>query len=82
MHMMQGMGDQITPTENATDQTASFEQTGLRIVRGMEGSERDLLLSCWRELWLGTIRSHRQMMTLEMQQVNAEKIVWTVKKLN
>ncbi|MEP3244960.1 MAG: hypothetical protein ABJN40_12440 [Sneathiella sp.] len=81
MRMMQGMGDQVTSTENATDQAASFEQTGLRIVRGMEGSERDLLLSCWRELWLGTIRSHRQMMTLEMQQVNAEKIVWTVRRI-
>ncbi len=82
MTMMTGMGDGITPLPGNSNLEAGFEQTGLRIIRGLEGAERDLLLACWKELWLGTIRSHRTMMTLEMQQINEEKIVWTVKEIH
>lgn len=82
MKMMEGMGDGVELLPGANDQQVSFEHTGLRIVRGMSDSERNLVLGSWKELWLGTIRSHQQMMTLEMQQINEEKIVWTVKKLN
>jgi len=81
MDMMRGMGDTVILIPGGSSDSTSFEQTGLRIVRGLEGEERELLLTCWKELWLGTIRSHRQMMTLEMQQVNEEKLVWTVKRL-
>lgn len=81
MSMMKGMGDNVTPLGGSTDQEISFEHSGLRILRGISGESRHILLNCWRELWLGTIRSHRQMMTLEMQQINEEKLVWTVRRL-
>ncbi|WP_169544933.1 hypothetical protein [Sneathiella aquimaris] len=79
MQMMNGMGDGITPISNhKTEETTSFEQTGLRIVKGLSGDERSLVLSCWKELWIGAIRSHREMLGLECEQVNEEKLVWTV----
>ncbi|MEH6404219.1 MAG: hypothetical protein V7750_12650 [Sneathiella sp.] len=81
MKMMQGMGDGAEMLPGSNDEQVSFEHTGLRIVRGMTADERKLVLGSWKELWLGAIRSHQQMMTLDMQQINEEKIVWTVKKL-
>lgn len=81
-NMMRGMGDKTTLLPGANDREASFEHSGLRIVRGIEGDERQLLLSCWKELWLGTVRSHRLMLTLDMQQIDNNKLIWTVKCLN
>ncbi len=79
VNMMHGMGDEAKLLAGSTATEASFEHTGLRFVRGIEGDERRLLLTCWKELWLGTVRSHRQMMTLEMQQISEQKLIWTVK---
>ncbi|GLQ07592.1 hypothetical protein [Sneathiella chinensis] len=81
MSMMEGMGDEVRPLPGQNDNQASFEHTGLRVLRGLSGQDRHILLACWKELWLGTIRSHRQMMTLDMEQVNDEKLVWTVRRL-
>ena len=81
MSMIQGMGDKTILLGQANEQEVSLEHSGLRILRGIHGENRDILLSCWRELWLGTVRSHRQMMTLEMQQISDEKLIWTVRRL-
>jgi hypothetical protein len=78
--MMSGMGDELTEI-NLTEFSASFQQTGLRIVRGLEPAERRILLSCWRELWLGTIRSHRLMMTLDMERLSGDTLRWTISAL-
>ena len=40
----------------------ALRHTGLRIVRGLAGPERDHLLACWVELWRGAIHSHREFM--------------------
>jgi hypothetical protein len=61
--MFQGMGDPVTVTRGGDH--ISLEQSGLRAVRGLEGSERELLLDCWRSLWIGAMQSRRQRMQLE-----------------
>lgn len=78
MDMMQGMGDETSPLPEATLDLASFEQTGLRITRGLEGKNRDLILRCWTELWVGAVRSHREMLSLTAEQINPEKRVWHI----
>lgn len=78
--MFEGMGDEAI-LQGADDKQASIEHTGLRIVRGIEGEDRKLLLNCWYELWLGTIRSHRTMMDLEIKLISDEQLIWTVKRL-
>jgi len=75
--ILAGMGDQTTDLPGS----ASFEHSGLRIVRGLQGSDRALVLNCWKELWLGCVRSHREMLSLDMQQINDEKLVWQVRNL-
>ncbi|MFP6806647.1 MAG: hypothetical protein VB957_05635 [Pseudomonadales bacterium] len=78
--MMQGMGDEAVLIDG-TDGEAGIEHRGLRIVRGIEGADRRLMLENWRELWLGTIRSHRLMMDLDMKQTGDEKLLWTIRRL-
>ena len=80
--MLSGMGDetQLMPTSDLKQ--AKIEQTGLRVVRGVEGADRELLLHCWQELWLGTVRSHRLMMTLTCEQTAEETLLWTITSLN
>lgn len=81
MKMISGMGDETSPIDGSSATSASFEQKGLRVVRGLSGNDRNLILTCWKELWLGCVRSNREMLTLENQQINEEKIVWHIKSL-
>lgn len=78
--MMSGMGDELSPLER-TPTGISFKQSGLRIVRGLEIVQKNILLACWRELWLGAIRSHRVMLTLEMEQLADDTLCWKISAL-
>lgn len=76
--MMQGMGDDIQVSGNMAAGQMKIRQTGLRIVRNMPAQERALLLTCWKELWLGAIRSHRQMLTLDMETTAEDGLLWII----
>ena len=80
-NMLLGMGDEVV-LQDVTEERATIEHNVLRIVRDIEGADKDLLLNCWYELWLGTIRSHRLMMDLDMIRVGDEKLIWTIKLLD
>ena len=64
--MFQGMGDRVEVAD-AGPNAAELRQTGLRIVRGLSGSERDHLLGCWIELWRGAVSSHRRFMEVDAE---------------
>ena len=68
-----GMGDETEA--HATAAAATLHHSGLRFVRGIDGEDRDLLLSCWCELWQGTIRSHRAFMDLRVE-ASATGLTW------
>lgn len=53
--MFLGMGD----TVEALSDASAFEHSGLRVVRGLQADERDLVLHCWVELWRGTLQSQQ-----------------------
>ena len=74
--LLSGMGDECTL--DVTGGAASLTQSGLRIVRGLEGEERDTLLSCWTELWRGMVHSHRAFMTVDCD-VAGDQINWTIR---
>ena len=78
--MMSGMGDELSNIDQ-TATRARFQQTGLRIVRGLDPEEGRIVLACWRELWLGTVRSHRCMMTLKMEHISYDTLRWTISAL-
>lgn len=74
--MFSGMGD-VTRIEPAGE-GATVHQSGLRIVRGLEGAERENLLSCWIEIWRGAVNSQRAFMDVACVQSD-EELVWQIK---
>ena len=70
---LEGMGDNISRT-NETDQII-LRQSPLRVIRGLEGEEREVLLTCWVELWRGLIQSHREFMRLRFEDKGSE-LIW------
>ena len=73
------MGDEISLT--GSDESWTIEQKGLRIVRGLEGDERQNLLTCWTEIFRGLVHSHRQFMDVEAEFAD-DGIVWRISLSN
>ena len=73
--MFEGMGDGAELTVSKDRRTATVVQRGLRIVRGMTGEERDNMLTCWNELWCGTVHSHRVFMDVVVED-SGEHLTW------
>ncbi|MDD9907201.1 MAG: hypothetical protein OXT06_26795 [Rhodospirillaceae bacterium] len=65
--VLAGMGDTVDSDVGADRQSATVRQHGLRIVRGMTGDDRDIMLSCWTELWRGAVGSHRQFIDVRVE---------------
>jgi len=75
--IMAGMGDDCAV--EADGPQLRVVQTGLRIVRGLEGEARDALLVCWIELWRGAIDSGRAFLDVTCT-VETERLVWQISK--
>ena len=75
--VMPGMGDNCEISALAG---GAFEvsQSGLRVVRGLEGDFRSDLLSSWIELWRGAIDSGRSFLDVSCD-IRSDRLVWTVK---
>jgi hypothetical protein len=58
--------------------SAILVQSGLRIVRGIEGEDRALILTCWKQLWLGALASFRVMKEAVVD-INKDEIVWQIR---
>ena len=74
--MFLGMGDGIDLAETGGG-CVTLRETGLRIVRGLDGAERDAVLACWIELWRGAVASHRRFMTLDAEDEGGA-LLWKV----
>ncbi len=76
--MFEGMGDTVT-TERTGD-AVHLTQEGLRVVRGLTSPERDLLLTCWAELWRGAMSAHRELKSLEFKD-DGSALTWRLTRL-
>lgn len=72
----EGMGDVVEV--EGDDGGAIVRQQGLRIVRGMDGEDRDNMLACWIELWRGAVNSQREFMDVEVEDTG-DVLVWKIK---
>ena len=82
--MMAGLGDPVRVEPVASPTHARLRQGGLRILRGLQGDERALLLDCWKELWVGAVRAHEAVMRAEFAAVPGEagdEFLWTIDAL-
>lgn len=74
--MMMGMGD-TCEVSKLPKGGFRIRQTGLRIVRGLEGQGRTDLLTCWVELWRGAVHSQRRFIDIECV-IDAEQLEWVL----
>lgn len=74
--IMAGMGDACAQ-EQLADGTIVVNQTGLSIVRNLEGADRHTVLVVWVELWRGAIHSHRAFIDVQCD-ITAEYLRWSL----
>jgi len=74
---LEGMGDETSIEISADGSSATVHQSGLRIVRGIEGNDRAVLLACWIELWHGAIHSHRAFFEVDVCET-VSGLSWTI----
>jgi hypothetical protein len=79
--MFRGMGDaaEVLPSAGAETARVLLHSNRLthRLTRGLPEREQAVLLDCWKELWTGTVRSHRQQLMLNVAEDDG-KLLWTV----
>ncbi len=73
--MFTGMGDRAVVER--CGRGATVRQEDLRVVRGLQGNERELVLHCWGELWRGTMSAQRSIKTLTFER-EEHALVWHV----
>ena len=66
------------PMAGAVGGVVALRHTGLRIVRGLTGPERDHLLACWVELWRGAVHSHREFMAVDAK-IDGDAVLWNIR---
>jgi hypothetical protein len=74
--IMAGMGDACVQ-ERLADGAIVVNQTGLSIVRNLEGADRHTVLVVWVELWRGAIHSHRAFIDVRCA-ITAECLRWSL----
>lgn len=67
-----GMGDE------AAVAGTTITHKGLRFVRGVEGGDRNLLLTCWIEIWRGAVASHRAFIDVSAD-AEGDSLIWRLK---
>ncbi len=75
VRMFGGMGDSASITSRKG--AAVIEQSGARIIRGVEQAEAALIFDCWAELWRGTVNSQRELKTLDWTR-EGDRVHWTI----
>lgn len=77
--MMGGLDDQVEIDPGADVLQAGLRHHGLRVLRGLQGEERELLLHCWGELWVGAVRAHRELLDASWQTRDGDAIRWVIR---
>lgn len=74
--VMTGMGDDCEIIAKDGD-AVRVKQSGLRIVRDLAPTDREILLECWIELWRGAIHSGRVFLSVDCE-IEENALVWTI----
>ncbi|MEM7467449.1 MAG: hypothetical protein AAF387_11255 [Pseudomonadota bacterium] len=75
--MFRGMDDEVLRIPTLNESSVTVKQSTLRIVNGLSGQDREDLLSCWIELWRGTVDAHRRFKTLRVD-IADDVIKWII----
>lgn len=77
--LFSGMGDTVSVERDG--ELRRLRHGGLRIVRGLHGDERTLLLDCWCELFTGAMAAQQRMKHLDARD-DGEVLHWTLGALH
>jgi hypothetical protein len=75
--MFEGMGDIASVSIEESGERASISHCDPRVLRGLEGNEREDLLACWIELWRGAVHSHRAFMDVDVTKAG-DDLEWSI----
>jgi hypothetical protein len=78
--MMQGMGDGVSKKPQTDNEKIELLHEDLRIVRGLSGQHRDMVLKCWLHLWTGALASYHAMKRLDAE-LKQGHIVWLISEV-
>ncbi len=78
--MMQGMGDGVSKKPQTDNEKIELLHEDLRIVRGLSGQHRDMVLKCWLHLWTGALASYHAMKRLDAE-LKQDHIVWLISEV-
>ena len=81
VNMFSGLGDRTETSEVDDPHTIELRLYDPRIVRGLEGSQREIVLHCWLQLWTGALSSYRLMKTVKTR-TDDQHISWTISDIN
>ena len=79
--MLDGMGDRVEVNYEEGRYGIELVHYDLRIVRAIEKEERDLILYCWNQLWIGALSSFRQIKKAT-HTVDHDKVIWRISDLS
>lgn len=82
--MFKGMGDESEIVVDGNDQEFRLVHSNLKILRGLDTTDQELILHCWQQLWAGSMASCRQLKKLACS-VDVEdqyKIEWSITALD
>ncbi|MGR8946706.1 MAG: hypothetical protein ACU84Q_01575 [Gammaproteobacteria bacterium] len=71
------MGDIAELEFDSDSKCAVLTHRPASILKGVGDESRRVMLDCWLELWIGAIRSHRMMKSVEVQHQH-DSVVWTI----
>ena len=75
------MGDGAEVMHDTQNRRSTIEHTGLRIVRGVSEEQREDLLHCWCELWVGTTHSQQSFKNIQFA-IDERSISWRLEDAN
>ncbi|MDA1372528.1 MAG: hypothetical protein O2971_17450 [Proteobacteria bacterium] len=78
--MMLGMDDRMSTTHSTGAPLIELKQEDPRIVRGLTGRDRLVVLNCWMQLWAGAMSSYRAMKSLDWE-LKPDSIQWRLTEL-
>lgn len=76
-NMFDGLGDKVVIVQLEDRHEIELVHSGLRIVRDLPDQERDLVLACWQQLWVGALASYREMKKVNVI-VEQNQIRWQI----
>jgi len=77
--MFKGMGDEVSV--QVRGDAVHLNHAGLRVVRGLNHQDKELVLTCWQQLWRGAMSAQRSLKSLTCEP-DGDGLIWRLTTLS